>query len=231
MPLISLRSHRASIALAAILLSTLAACGGLATVDAPKSVVDGGTQPAQDGGSPRADGSAPSRVPTDHRPTATTCTGDRPPGISAADSAHFSGDCRSDADCTAGKNGRCELEALSKLVCTYDECAADSDCSAGVCTCRNDAHFGANTCFHGDCTTDADCGSSYCSPSGTTIQSNCMTTATGPVPASAFGYFCHSPADECVDDSDCGPDAHFSDVCAFQSETRKWVCLKLRCSG
>jgi hypothetical protein len=200
-----------------------ASCGGVATsAPSPSSSSDAGADHEEAPPVP-----TPARVPTDHRSAAAPCTQPRGPGISANDAQHFTGECHADADCTAGKNGRCELQALAKLVCSYDECAADADCASGVCTCRNGAHDGANTCFRGNCVTDADCRGSYCSPSGTKITYNCMTTPEGPVPASSFGYFCHTASDACVDDADCGQEG----ACVFQTSLQKWACLKLLCTG
>src|SRR2546423_616743 len=50
------------------------------------------------------------RVPKMHRPSPPTCSRERPPGNAMpelADTDHS--DCTTDADCTAGINGRCNL--------------------------------------------------------------------------------------------------------------------------
>jgi hypothetical protein len=60
-----------------------------------------------------------------------------------------------------------------------------------VCACGV-----ANQCKKGNCRIDSDCGpGGYCSPA---------TDACGAV----LGYYCHTAADECVNDDDCaGRDA------------------------
>jgi hypothetical protein len=159
-----------------------------------------------------------SRVPKIHRPTTVDCPTERPAG-----SATSGGACAKDADCTAGKNGRCS-GGLTPNACTYDECAVDGDCGTAVCVCRDAAKVGApNACFRGNCRTDVDCPGSYCSPSGVDIFWNCLTG----VPIGAFGFFCHSPADECVDKEDCGTG---NATCAFDADARHFKCLTLSCT-
>lgn len=132
------------------------------------------------------------------------------------------GECQSDADCTKGKNGRCTYGPSLSSVCSYDECVADADCGAGACDCRNEAFSGANVCFRGNCVVDADCGGGFCSPSGTALTSNCRSN----VPAGAFGFFCHSAADRCIDDADCGEGSS----CLFLPDVGHFACLEKRCT-
>jgi hypothetical protein len=181
------------------------ACGGSTSAD-PVSTDAGQT--------------APPRVPKVHRAAATSCPTTRDPG-SASAPPEFMNKCTSDAECTAGKNGRC-YGSLSANICTYDECFSDADCKAAVCDCRNTGSLGLiNKCFPGNCRTDADCGNNYCSPSATTLPAGC----TGPTLGS-YGYFCHTTSDECIDDADCG-DAVTR--CLFDPEVVHWMCIKTLC--
>jgi Cys-rich repeat protein len=108
-------------------------------------------------------------------------------------------ECRTDADCTAGQNGRCVRvsnhgghgPSLEASRCSYDACFADADCADvnhAICWCgrTSGAVVGeGHSCSAGECTTDADCGEGrYCRRGGS-------------------GRFCHSPADECLEDQPC----------------------------
>jgi len=120
-------------------------------------------------------------------------------------------------------NGRCfPWEGLvSEGGCSYDECFADSGCGAGTpCICRSSAtDNSANVCdVGGNCAVDSDCGKGgYCSPS-------------------VGGYFCHTVADLCVNDSDCpSPDAGTDTTstctsytaCAYSSQSIRWECTQV----
>jgi hypothetical protein len=91
-------------------------------------------------------------------------------------------------------------------------CTVDSDCSAaadGVCACSGQVP-GGNTCVYGNCRVDSDCGDGgFCSPS---VSTGCNYPACG-------GYFCHTCADQCVDDSDC-PESY---ACGYGAGA--WVCI------
>ena len=124
--------------------------------------------------------------------------------------------CRSHAECTEGENGRCEYRYYTREnVCTYDECFADEDCPAGiVCHCRGD--YG-NACYtEGNCLTDADCGPGYCSPTRYCLQRG------------FDGYYCHTPQDECIDDSDCQT-VDTNGVCAYDAAVGRWICRYDQC--
>ena len=164
---------------------------------------------------------SPSRVPKLHRATVVDCPTDRPPGSVTGGG----GDCKADADCRAGKNGRCNQgPGLTYPTCSYDECATDTECGSAVCVCRDAARVGApNACFRGDCRTDADCKGGYCSPSGVDIFWNCLSG----VPIGAFGFFCHTTADECVDKEDCT--TGLNSTCAYDADLRHFKCLALSC--
>jgi hypothetical protein len=75
-----------------------------------------------------------------------------------------------------------------------------------------------NQCLPGNCKTDADCGpAGYCSPN----PSPCA--AAGGVAA----YYCHTPLDTCIDDSDCA--AYESGVCFYDAGARDWACASDNC--
>jgi hypothetical protein len=148
------------------------------------------------------------------------------------------GSCGQDSDCTAGNNGRCgEVGPGGFLRCSYDACFADSDCPGGApCECRGNA-ASPNVCqTGGDCAVDSDCGpAGYCSPS--LVNSLCFCSDSSLcgdagdtcTPGQLFctcgdscdhGYFCHTPCDTCVDDSDC----EHSGTCNFNSIDHRWEC-------
>jgi hypothetical protein len=99
--------------------------------------------------------------------------------------------------------------------CTYDACFHDTDCNAGeVCACHGSAYVGGfgNACVQGDCRVDSDCGAGgWCSPS--TDPSSCA--------GGLLGYYCHTPKDTCVNDSDCNLKGG-AYACAYQSGF--WQC-------
>lgn len=128
---------------------------------------------------------------------ASACTQTRPSVPLAADATPT--ECHTDADCTTGRNGRCMRvsnhggrgPSLEASTCSYDACFSDADCGSprAVCLCAEvtgSAPRSGHLCVTGDCATDADCGASgYC--------------RRGPL-----GKYCHSPADQCVEETRCG---------------------------
>jgi hypothetical protein len=189
-------------------------------------------------------GAAPkvTRVPALHRAAATPCTADRGPGVSAGSCiGNSNAQCHSDADCTAGANGRCSQmpKGVCNQQCTYDKCTSDSDCTGGApCACRRpDSGLPTdpppNICVsESNCRTDADCGEGgYCSP--TTIDDVCG--CIGPCPDDAgqecwsgdcgHGYFCHTAKDTCVDDADCQDGM----ICNFDLPSQSWKCGREAC--
>lgn len=163
---------------------------------------------------------APSKVPTNHRTDDSQCATPTPAGNCPIQVMPMgSGACSKDTDCTAGTNGRCVEEGGGALYCgcTYDTCAGDSACATGeVCACHGSAYVGGqgNTCEPGNCRVDSDCGvNGYCSPS-----INPMSCG------SLLGYYCHTAADECVNDTDCTGGAQGPNVCAWSSTVNHWQC-------
>jgi hypothetical protein len=170
---------------------------GVEGVDAP---------PPPDGGS---------RVPVNHRPNDAECVAAAPPGDCNANGGGPPGQmCTMDSQCTMGTEGRCNTDGpLPGCLCTYDTCTDDSSCSANeLCVCHGSAYtYGeGNTCMPGNCRVDSDCGAGgYCSP---TASGGCGQVS---------GYYCHTPGDQCVNDSDCGG---AGDACTYSTANGIWQC-------
>jgi hypothetical protein len=80
--------------------------------------------------------------------------------------------------------------------------------------------YGAgNTCVPGDCRVDSDCGpGGYCSP---TVAPNGLSLS---------GYYCHTPLDQCIDDTDCptaGAPTPSLGFCYYAPTTARWQCQVL----
>jgi hypothetical protein len=126
--------------------------------------------------------------------------------------------CTSDSACTAGSDGRC-IESgggIAYCTCTYDTCTGDSACpSDQTCACHGAPYAGGagNTCVPGNCRVDGDCGAGgYCSPSY--LEMSCGALA---------GYYCHTPKDQCVNDSDC-TGSNGPGVCVYTATDGRWEC-------
>jgi hypothetical protein len=167
-------------------------------------------------------GFAVERVPEKHRAAAVACDDERPPGNVRA--FFFLGsECAQDAQCSAGHNGRCQ-DFRGTSACTYDECAVDGDCSSsGPCACEAAFWSDANACLPGNCRTDADClgGGGYCSPT----FGDCGDYA------GVIAYYCHSPDDTCIDDSDCTSATQGPGYCMYRPELGHWECGYGQCVG
>jgi hypothetical protein len=240
---------------AALLLATFPGCvgsaatGGLPTGDAsssveasalPASSLDATATTTSDAAVADPDAPTPiswdGRVPTNHRASAAACPA-RGPGTQCSDaSTPLPGlPCMQDSDCTAGINGRCfavpglvppesgtgQGTLLCSTFCTYDQCLSDSDCSGHVpCACHFQTLAGnPNTCLPlSNCTVDSDCSPvAYCSFSGVASQSS-----------PPYGYFCHTPRDLCIEDSDCtvtlpGGSAY----CGYDLAAGYWTCREI----
>jgi hypothetical protein len=128
--------------------------------------------------------------------------------------------CNSDSSCTdGGPSGRCVESGggIAYCGCTYDTCADDAACTKGsTCACHGSPYTlgQGNTCMPGNCRVDADCGGGggYCSPAYNV--NSCGGLA---------GYYCHTPTDLCVDDSDCGT-SNGPQVCTYSTTTTRWEC-------
>jgi hypothetical protein len=162
-------------------------------------------------------------VPVNHRAATMSCDHMRP-GSADGGTNGAPGQCNADDECDGGLNGRCAISPLSdESVCSYDQCFQDSDCGdAGVCACRDPAGYGENACVPSNCQVDSDCGPcGYCSPD----PGGCAPYI------GVVGYYCHTPMDECVNDSDCT--AHLPGFyCEFDPiPPARWVCAPLDCTG
>ncbi len=188
--------------------------------------------------SPTAKPSPSSSPPAVHRATAVACPTERPVGTDGPPRASIppdasSGTCSTDADCTAGMNGRCDGSPHDGWTCSYDTCSTDADCGGGeLCSCRTPWPYGdvgPNRCLPSNCRVDADCGpGGYCSP---TLDAQCGSSS------GVTGWYCHKPGDSCVSDGDCkaadaGPvPAYPPSFCGYQPQTGAWACLTTGCAG
>lgn len=158
--------------------------------------------------------------PDNHRPEEVVCDNERPATeyLPGPDDGEWP--CMVDADCTEGENGRCSAMPRWGWECTYDLCFEDSDCGDSVCGCNGHWGSDANVCRAGDCQVNADCGEGgWCSPTYDDCGNYSGVTA----------YYCHTPEDECVNDSDCTEE--FDGYCMFNSAVEHWVCSYSHCVG
>ncbi len=109
----------------------------------------------------------------------------------------FEGDCSSDADCDAGRLGRCENIDPSGFSCSCRYfCDSDADCpGSNICACRITANGAiTGTCVPPRCESGDDCGEGgRCGV--TRIERDCEAP-------DAVG--CRTGADECAAGPDCG---------------------------
>lgn len=110
-----------------------------------------------------------------------------------------------------------------------DLCLVDGDCSdGGTCSCRGSTRAWAgasngNACISGNCRTDSDCGSGgACSP---TVSPGCGSFY------GTEGYYCHTCADQCLNDSECVNDSGVSGYCAYDPTVGYWACGYSFCAG
>jgi hypothetical protein len=187
------------------------------------------------GGASGAGGDFVLRPPTSHRATADACSRERGPGDADPYDADGGLPCTKDTDCTEGDNGRCMKNPYGGVglimihtQCSYDACFADTDCGAGLaCACglaigglEPGSSREGNACVHADCHIDADCGpGNWCSLSW--ASQYCASEVPD-------GYFCRTPRDTCVEDTDCDGLNH----CAYSKELGHWACVtRSLCSG
>jgi len=186
--------------------------------DAGNDATTGSNQPET--GAEDADArQSTSRVPVNHRPSDAQCSTSAAPGDCAG--AFPDAGCASDNDCTeAGTNGRCINQGgglAAPCFCTFDQCLVATDCPHGqTCACHGAPYTGGhgNTCVTGNCRVDADCGAEgYCSPSS-------LAAICGD---SLAGYYCHTAADLCIDDSDCSGRG-----CVYSTTNSRWECIEVQ---
>lgn len=140
---------------------------------------------------------------TIHRVTAEPTDEVILPACAGDDSEHWH-DCYTDADCTAGPNGRCrqytfpfDTDANAGCECLYP-CSTDADCGPQqVCFAASIGPHGglpedfAAKCVPADCRVDADCGSETC---GLSQMWSCHPS---------YRVACRTRWDECRTDLDC----------------------------
>ncbi|MEI9952256.1 MAG: hypothetical protein WDO74_25525 [Pseudomonadota bacterium] len=209
--------------------------GGASAGTSPGGATSAGTSPGGAAGAggawPLAGAGGALREPEHHRAREIPCDHTRPsnaPGAPAdLDTSWVT--CQSHAECTEGENGRCLGNGHDGWHCTYDSCFVDSDCADSasaeppVCGCEQGFRSDHNVCLSGNCRLDAECGEGgYCSPS----LGSCGNYAK------TVGYFCHTQADECTDDSDCDASSSpYGAYCAFTPEVGHWRCSTQQCAG
>jgi hypothetical protein len=197
--------------------STSSGSGGSSSSTGGSSGASNSSSSGASSSSGTSSGADGGRVPLNHRPNDAQCLAAAPAGDCAIHGPV--GQCSSDAACTAGTDGRC-IESNGGAVscsCTYDTCMQDTDCPTGeTCACHGSPYTNGdgNTCIKSGCRVDADCGTNgYCSPAYDT--SSC---------GSLLGYFCHTPEDQCVNDSDC-TDGGLAQKCTYSSSALYWKCM------
>jgi hypothetical protein len=164
-------------------------------------------------------------APTNHRSSDAQCQTTAAPGNGGCPDFCGPGtlfSCNGDAQCDAGLEGRCvEYCCIANSTCTYDQCTFDSDCPANqTCACHGSPYLAPsdNTCVPGNCRVDADCESGCdCSPS-----ESCF---------SCLAYYCHTPNDLCVNDSDCQAQDLGVPSCAYSTDAGHWECTSFPVPG
>jgi hypothetical protein len=122
-----------------------------------------------------------------HRVAAKACA-DLTPRSGRCGEESNPGECTTDADCPG--QSTCEESDWLRGQCYCNPgCVTDDDCGPGqLCHCGDPI----GRCVAADCTTDADCGPGLLC----VLQSDCYDQGS---------FTCQTPADECDDQSDCGP--------------------------
>lgn len=128
-------------------------------------------------------------------------------------------ECTKHAECKDRPYGRCvRIQTTSfsdhgqrrviptQNACLYDECMSDAECrrtsthepkKESACFCDSD---NTNRCRFANCKEDSDC------PPGSSCGS---------------AFYCHTPADECQKESDCGAPKK---LCTYDWEVRRYLC-------
>jgi hypothetical protein len=209
--------------------ATSGGTGGASSTTTTASTSSGNGAASSSSSSTTSSSGCPQQAPMQHRATETAC----------APSAPVNGPyppCMTDADCQMGDGfgsllmGKCIMTSDGGTTCDFNACATDADCPdpTNVCSCQGlsggEGRFGS-LCITANCHTDADCGPmGYCSPS---VDFGCGSFF------GTQGYYCHTCADTCVEDTDCppdpmqGPDPH----CAYDPTVGHWACGYGLCAG
>jgi hypothetical protein len=159
-------------------------------------------------------------TPTKHRPTPQSCP--LQTGTCPSSAPDMGSSCTTDKACTASAHGHCD-QIRGGCTCDYDVCTSDNDCPTNnVCVCGDAiGAMPANTCVPGNCRVDGDCGAGgFCS----------MSLGMGCIPRIPVqGYFCHTKADTCANDTDCNGSG--GGYCAWHAELGHWACSYILCAG
>ena len=108
-------------------------------------------------------------------------------------------------------------------VCDYNTCTTDANCPSPseVCSCQGQTSGDGkyeSLCVPADCHVDADCGQSgYCSPTPTPC-------------GGSWGFYCHTCADTCINDSDCQADPAGAAFCVYL-DAGHWECTNFSVPG
>ena len=150
-----------------------------------------------------------------HRGVPNACDAQRRASDPMALGITQSGECKADADCKDGRNGRCLVSAVAAPRCTYDECLTDADCGEGKnCFCAP-GDYVHNRCVEANCHTDADCN-----------EDGACSASYGDCGAlhDVQGYYCHTCEDECTDDRDCWGETQQPRDCRYDKKRKLWSC-------
>ena len=157
-------------------------------------------------------------VPSTHRPTAIACS---PSTRSPAAPDGGTAICTANADCASDAGS--PFTTCLQGRCSFDQCLTDADCgTTGVCACASD-YYGGNAAYHpnvcvpANCRVDGDCGpGGYCSAS----HGYC---------GSFQGFYCHTSADTCVDETkDC---TGCGNACVYSPTVGAFTCGTNICAG
>jgi hypothetical protein len=167
------------------------------------------------GGTADPKGPGPNETPPVSRPVAMACTPTANPFSDAGAAT-----CTTSSDCASSTTGQTHCVAGR---CSIDFCLTDSDCGTGnVCECASAFYGGnaihGNVCVPGKCRVNSDCGpEGYCVPSA----GYC---------GSISGFYCHTPADTCVDPKiDC-PSGQ-GQACVYDQNLGHFACATVTCNG
>jgi len=155
--------------------------------------------------------------PLKHRATAEACSRVDAPATTSTHAKQAPGTpCLTATDCGF----------LSRCVgghCRTDQCYADSDCKSEKSVCACDPMNHGHRCLPSDCQVDADCGpGGFCSPS---FGLQCGSYH------GVLSYHCHTPKDDCLNDSDCRKESSSYGYCAFEPKSGHWICGTAECDG